>query len=58
MPIFLTCSVLDFQTFEHKNLRGKMFDATGRSPVSYHDMDGFRLRKYDDFEAGLSDPHY
>lgn len=35
-----------------------MFDATGRSPLSYDGMADFYVRKYEDFEALFLDPYY
>ena len=45
-------------TSEFKSLGQKMFDATGRSPLSYDGMGDFWVRKYEDFEAAFLDPHY
>jgi hypothetical protein len=35
-----------------------MFDATGRSPLSYDGMADFYVKKYEDFEAAFLDPYY
>lgn len=40
-------------TSEYKALGKKMFDATGRSPLSYDGMGDFYVRKYEDFEAAF-----
>ncbi|KAF2794250.1 hypothetical protein K505DRAFT_242551 [Melanomma pulvis-pyrius CBS 109.77] len=45
-------------TSEYKSLGQKMFDATGRSPLSYDGMGDFWVKKYDDFEAAFLDPYY
>ncbi|KAJ4351920.1 uncharacterized protein N0V89_007264 [Didymosphaeria variabile] len=45
-------------TSEHKALGKKMFEATGRSPLSYDGMGDFWVRKYEDFEAAFLDPYY
>ncbi|KAL1596557.1 hypothetical protein SLS60_009205 [Paraconiothyrium brasiliense] len=45
-------------TSKHKALGKRMFDATGRSPLSYDGMGDFWVRKYEDFEAAFLDPYY
>lgn len=42
----------------HKLLGQKMFDATGRVPISYDGMADFWVEKYEDFEAAFLDPYY
>ncbi|KAF2107075.1 EthD domain-containing protein [Lophiotrema nucula] len=45
-------------TPQYKALGQKMFDATGRFPLSYDGMGDFWVRKYEDFEAAFLDPYY
>ncbi|KAF2439925.1 hypothetical protein P171DRAFT_342588, partial [Karstenula rhodostoma CBS 690.94] len=45
-------------TSEHKALGKKMFEATGRSPLSCDGMVEFWVRKYEDYEAAFKDPFY
>jgi hypothetical protein len=45
-------------TSAYKSLGQKMFDATGRAPISYDGMADFWVNKYEDFEAAFLDPYY
>ncbi|KAF2635235.1 hypothetical protein P280DRAFT_536532 [Massarina eburnea CBS 473.64] len=45
-------------TSQYKALGQKMYDATGRAPLSYDGMGDFWVRKYEDFEAAFLDPYY